>query len=217
MIPKKIHYFWLGGAEKPPLVTKCIASWRKFCPGWEIVEWNESNVCIDRFRFAADAYRARKWGFVTDPLRILKVYEEGGVYFDTDVELIAPIDDLIVPGGFFACERDCPRVVAPGLGFAAEKGDPILKAIIEKYEGLTFDPACHVSQLIPTIVSGVLENFPGARCLPARVLNPKGGCGGEVRLTPETRGIHHYAASWFNWKQRLVYIWYPRVRKWFRR
>lgn len=217
MIPKKIHYFWLGGKEKPPLVAKCIASWSKFCPDWEIVEWNESNVSIGRFQFAVDACRAKKWSFVTDPLRILKVYEEGGVYFDTDVELIAPIDDLICQGGFFACERDCPRVVNPGLGFAAEKNDPILKAIIGKYETLTFDPACHVAQLIPSIVTGVLEDFPDARCLPADMFNPKRGCAGEIRLTSETRGIHHFNASWFNWKQKIAYIWWPRARRWFRR
>ena len=143
MMPKVIHYFWFGGEEKPPLVKKCIASWRKFCPDWEIKEWNETNIDIRRFGFSEDAYRARRWGFVSDPLRFLKVYEEGGVYLDTDVELIAPIDDLL-DEAFFACETDEPRTIGPGLGFAAEKGSPVLKEIIEKYEALTFDPACHM-------------------------------------------------------------------------
>lgn len=213
MMPKVIHYFWFGGEEKPPLVKKCIASWRKFCPDWEIKEWNETNIDIRRFGFSEDAYRARRWGFVSDPLRFLKVYEEGGVYLDTDVELIAPIDDLL-DEAFFACETDEPRTIGPGLGFAAEKGSPVLKEIIGKYEALTFDPACHMVQTCPAIVTEILKRFPNVRCLPTCVFNPKGNCAGEVRLTPETRGIHHYAASWFNWKQRLAYIWYPKVRKW---
>lgn len=213
MIPKIIHCFWLGG-PKTKLAEKCIASWRKFCPDWEIREWNESNMDVSRFKFSEDAYRARKWGFVPDPLRMLKVYEEGGVYLDTDVELIAPIDDLMGEA-YFACESDEPRVINPGLGFAAEKGNPVLKAIIERYETMTFDPACHMAQSSPVVVTDVLKDFPEVRCLPARYFNPKGNCAGEIRLSPETRGIHHYAASWFNWKQRLAYIWYPKVRKWF--
>lgn len=212
MIPKIIHFSWFSGERKPPLVERCIASWRKFCPDWEILEWNESNMDVGRFRFSEDAFRARKWGFVPDPLRMLKVYEEGGVYLDTDVELIAPIDDLI-DEPFFACESDEPWVVNPGLGFAAEKGSPVLKAIIERYEALDFDPACHMAQSSPVVVTQVLKNFPNCRFLPARYFNPKGGCAGEVKLTPDTRGIHHYAASWFNWKQRLAYIWWPRIKR----
>ena len=214
MIPKIIHYCWFGGAPKTPLAERCIASWRKFCPDWEIREWNESNMDVGRFKFSEDAYRARKWGFVPDPLRMLKVYEEGGVYLDTDVELIAPIDDLL-DEAFFACETDEPRTIGPGLGFAAEKGNPVLKAIVDRYERIPFDPACHMSQSGPAVTTDVLKAFPEVRCLPARYFNPKGNCAGEIRLSPETRGIHHYAASWFNWKQRLAYIWYPKVRKWF--
>ena len=216
MIPKTIHYCWYGQQRKTPLVERCIRSWRKFCPGWEICEWNESNLDVNRSRFAADAYRARKWGFVPDPLRMIKIHEAGGVYFDTDVELIAPIDDLLSEP-FFACEHDDPLYVNPGLGFAAEKGDPVIRAIVEKYETLTFDPACHMAQTSPAVVTEVLRRFPSVRRLPARVFNPKGGCAGEIQLSSDTRGIHHFAASWFNWKQRLAYIWYPRVRRLFGR
>jgi len=211
MIPRKIHYCWFGGGAKPALVRKCIASWRRFCPDWEIVEWNESNMGVARSRFAADAYAARKWGFVPDPLRMMKIHEEGGVYLDTDVELIAPIDGLVSGGAFFACERDEPKVINPGLGFAAEPGSPVLKAIVERYETLTFDPACHMEQASPCVVTEVLRDFPDVRCLPARVMNPMGNCAGRVRMTPDTVAIHHYAASWFNWKQTLAYKVLPRI------
>jgi len=211
VIPKVIHWFWFGGKPKPRLVQKCIASWRRFCPEWEIREWNEDNVDLSVSQFAADAYRAKKWGFVPDPLRVIKVWEEGGVYLDTDVELVASIDGLLADGPFFACEQDSPRVIAPGLGFAAEAGDPVLKAMIDKYATMTFDPACHVSQASPVIATEVIGRFPNCRCLPARIMNPMGNCAGKVCLSPDTVAIHHYAASWFSWKQRLAYQILPRL------
>ena len=216
MIPRRIHYFWFGG-PKTKLAERCIASWRRFCPSWDIVEWNESNADIGSSAFASAAFAAKKWGFVPDHLRMMKIRDEGGVYFDTDVELIRPIDDIVESGPFFACECDSPRRVGPGLGFAAEKGDVVCAAIAERYETLAFDPACHLSQSGPAIATEVLERFPERRCLPSAVFNPKGGCAGEVEVAPETRAIHHYAASWFSWKQRLAYIWWPKARKWFRR
>ena len=211
MIPRKIHYFWFGG-RKTPLAERCIASWRKYAPDWELCEWNESNADIGSSAFASAAFAAKKWGFVTDHLRMVKIHDEGGVCLDTDVELIRPIDDLVDEGPFFACESDSPRRIGPGLGFAAEKGDPVCAAIAKRYEVMTFDPACHLSQSSPTVATEVLQHFPERRCLPTSVFNPKGGVSGKVRLSPDTVGIHHYAASWFNWKQRLAYILWPRLR-----
>lgn len=215
MIPKKIHWCWFGGETKPALVQKCVASWKRFCRDWEIVEWNlEMLKDAPTPPFFTDALKRRKWAFASDWARFWIILSEGGVYLDADVELIAPIDDLIAEGGFFTCETDSPRVIGPGLGFAAEKGALVLKAILERYEVLAFDSACHLVQSCPAIVTDVLKDFPEVRCLPAAMFNPKGGCAGGIRLSPETRAIHHYNASWFNWKQRLAYIWYPRVMKW---
>lgn len=218
MITKTIHFCWFSGEPKTPLVEKCIASWRRFCPDWEIKEWDlEALASFNPPPFVRDAIRVRKWAFASDWARFRVVFEEGGVYLDSDVELIASIDDLIAQGGFFTCSRDEPREVDPGQGFAAEKGEPVLKAILDRYEARTFDPACHMVQTCPAIVTEVLRDFPSVRCLPARYFNPKGNCAGEIRLSPDTRGIHHYAASWFNWKQRFAYIWYPKVKRWFRK
>lgn len=214
MIPKTLHFCWFGDKRKPALEQRCLASWRRLCPGWEIREWTLDDFSgIEAPAFFRAAVAARKWAFASDWARFWIVLREGGVYLDADVELIAPIDDLIDEGGFFACSSDCPREVNPGLGFAAERGDAIVQAILERYDDLVFDPACHLSQTSPAIVTEILQRFPHARCLPARVFNPKDGCSGEMRLTPETRAIHHYSASWFNWKQRLAYVWYPRLRK----
>ena len=222
MIPKTIHYCWFSGDPKPALVERCIASWRRFCPDWEIREWGPDDVVAWQRegiapKFFRDAIAAKKWAFASDWARFWTVHEYGGVYLDSDVELIASIDDLIADGGFFTCAKDSPREIDPGQGFAAERGDAALKAILEKYSTLVFDPACHMVQTCPAIVTQVLSGFPDVRCLPARFFNPKGTCVGEIRITADTRGIHHFNASWFSWKQRLAYMWYPKVKRWFKR
>ena len=95
MIPKKIHYCWFGRNPKPKLAEKCIASWKKYCPDYEIVEWNEDNFDIGMNAYTRSAYEQKKYAFLTDYARLLIIYEHGGLYFDTDVELIRPIDDLL--------------------------------------------------------------------------------------------------------------------------
>ena len=104
MIPKKIHYCWVGGNSKPPLVKKCIQSWKKYCPDYEIIEWNESNYDISKNIYMKQAYEAKKWAFVTDYMRLDIIYEHGGIYLDTDVELIKNIDDLLSNEAFAGIE-----------------------------------------------------------------------------------------------------------------
>ena len=95
MIDKVIHYFWFGENEKDELVKKCIASWKKYCPDYKIVEWNESNFNINLFKYASQAYKEKKYGFVTDPARFYIIYNYGGIYLDTDVELKESLDDFL--------------------------------------------------------------------------------------------------------------------------
>lgn len=227
MIPKIIHCFWFSGEEKPALMRKCLASWARFAPTFEIREWNIPAL-ERRFgelpKFVRGALAAKKWAFASDWARFAVVAAEGGVYLDLDVELVRSIDDLVEAGRFFALSSDEPKWVDPGLGFAAEKGDEICAAIARKYETLTFDAECHLNQACPAIVNEILKNYPQARLLGSALFNPKGTCAGAVRITDETRAIHHYAASWFNWKQRLVYKTLPqmgidvgKVLKWFRK
>ena len=122
-IPKKIHYCWFGGNPKPELALKCLKSWRKYCPDYEIIEWNESNFDINANQYCRDAYKEKKWAFVTDYARLAILHEHGGVYFDTDVELIRPIDKLLEHPAFMGIERahdSCK--VASGLALGCEKG-----------------------------------------------------------------------------------------------
>ena len=115
MIPKIIHYCWFGGNPLPELAIKCIESWKKYLPDYEIKEWNESNFDINCCAYVREAYEAKKWAFVSDYARFWILYQHGGLYFDTDVELIKSIDDLIVKGAFMGCE---PWNAAPALSLS---------------------------------------------------------------------------------------------------
>ena len=92
MIPKVIHYCWFGHSPKPALFQRCIASWKKYCPDYEIIEWNEDNFDISQNDYAREAYEEKKWAFVTDYARLWIVYNHGGIYLDTDVEIIKEFD-----------------------------------------------------------------------------------------------------------------------------
>ena len=94
-IPKIIHYVWLGDKKKPELFYRCLESWKKYCPDYEIKEWNEKNFDFSQSRFAKEAYSQKKWGFVPDYIRAKVLYDYGGIYLDTDVELTKSFDNLL--------------------------------------------------------------------------------------------------------------------------
>ena len=121
MIPKKIHYCWFGGNPLPPLAKKCIASWKKYCPDYEIKEWNETNFDVNALAYTREAFEARKWAFITDVVRLQALVTEGGIYMDTDVEVLKPLDSLLqyeavsgfesetqIPTGLMACRDSQP-------------------------------------------------------------------------------------------------------------
>ena len=136
MIPKIIHYCWFGRGEKPELAKKCIASWKKFCPDFEIREWNEDNCDYLAMPFMAEAYAAKKYAFVSDVMRLVVLEQYGGVYFDTDVEVLRDISPLLDDEGFIGFEND--QYVASGLTIAAEAHHPVIQAMIEEYKKLHF-------------------------------------------------------------------------------
>ena len=126
MIPKKIHYCWFGRNPLPESAKKCIASWRKYFPDYEIIEWNEDNYDVNKIPYTQQAYAAKKYAFVSDYARFDILYQHGGIYFDTDVEVIKSFDDVLEHGAFMGCEIDGSSrsgiAVAPGLGIAAAPG-----------------------------------------------------------------------------------------------
>lgn len=137
MIPKVIHYCWFGRGKKPEVFQKCLASWKKYAPDYEIVEWNEDNFDLAAIPFAQEAYDCRKYAFTSDVVRFSVIYEHGGIYLDTDVELLAPLDEFL--------ENDCfaffqnVLYVATGLGFGAVAKHPVIGEMLEDYKKMHFD------------------------------------------------------------------------------
>lgn len=136
MIPKIIHYCWFGGNPKPEIIEKCIASWKKYCPDWEIVEWNESNYDVSSYPYVQEAYEAKKWAFVSDVVRLDVVFRLGGIYLDTDVELFQSIDFLRECDAFFVFETN--RNINTGIGFGSEANHPAVDSMLSYYKDRHF-------------------------------------------------------------------------------
>ncbi len=214
MIPKIIHYCWFGGNELPRSAQKCIASWRKFLPDYEIKRWDESNFDVNMIPYTAQAYAARKWAFVSDYARMWILYHEGGLYFDTDVEVIAPMDDIVERGAFMGIEvpgapGELPKV-APGLGLGVEPGHPIYKALLDHYaEQREFMDAegrivggtvvSHNTQVLAEHgmqATNELQEVEGIWIYPMDFFNPLEDATGRLNKTANTRSIHWYSKTW---------------------
>ena len=212
MIPKTIHYCWFGRGELPALAVKCIDSWKKFFPDYEIREWNEDNFDVKIIPYTADAYKAGKYAFVSDYVRFWVLYNYGGVYFDTDVEVIRPMDDVIERGpfmGFELIDSNGRYAIAPGLGLAAEPGMPLYREILERYENLPYflengeRPPVSMIPLVTDMLKqrglkgdGSLEHVAGIDVYPPEWFNPFDDATGRLKKTENTRTIHWYAKSW---------------------
>lgn len=144
MIPKTIHYCWFGGNPKPELVCRCIESWKRFCPDYEIIEWNETNFDVNCIPYVRDAYAAKKWAFVSDYVRLRVVFERGGVYLDTDVELKSNLDDLLEHDCWLA--SDDVRYINTGLGFGAVKEHFLIGAMMDAYQYYKYPSGTNVTR-----------------------------------------------------------------------
>ena len=205
MIPKIIHYCWFGGNSLPNDAKKCIASWKKFFPGYEIKEWNESNFDVNCCDYVKEAYAAKKWAFVSDYARFWILYHEGGLYFDTDVEVIKDMSDIIAKGAFMGCEID--NKCAPGLGLGANPGLGLYKEILDYYEKIHFfiegntteTVVTHTSKILKShgwVGNGEIEQIEGVTIYPPEYFCPMDYKTGKLDITPNTRSIHWYTASW---------------------
>lgn len=214
MIPKIIHYCWFGPGQISDKDKACLESWKKFCPDYEIKLWNEDNYDVNKNQYMSDAYREKKWSFVSDYARLDVVYQYGGVYLDTDVELIQNIDDLMDNVMYCGFEND--EYVAFGLGFGAEKGHPIIKEIMDVYETLSFynpngslnlEP-CPIYQSTVLKKHGIrmdntMQNIDGVLVLPSEYFCPINDGTGEMTITDNTRSIHHFSWSWAGKSERM--------------
>ena len=211
MIPKIIHYCWFGGKPLPKSAEKCIASWKKYLPDYEIKRWDESNFDVNAIPYTREAYAACKFAFVSDYARFWILYHYGGVYFDTDVEVIRPIDDIINRGGFLGVEsnRNGIYTVNPGLGFAATQGTAVIGEMVNLYSTFHFtntDGASDLKNIVEIttdyLSSKGLQNTDeiqdccGFTIYPKDYFCPIDYDTRELKITENTRTIHHYAESW---------------------
>ena len=238
MIPKIIHYCWFGRNPLPELAQKCIASWKKYLPDYEIKEWNEDNFDVNMVPYTAEAYKAKKYAFVSDYARFWILYHYGGLYFDTDVEVIAPMDDIIARGPFMGCEAGhngaTPVItgVAPGLGLGVNPGLGLYKAVLDWYHTHHF--ALWKGTFSGTVVKVVTDIFRENGCVPigdgimescgvfiypADYFCPKNYYTGEINITNNTVSIHHYTATWVKhrkslWERAMGRFLYFKARLW---
>lgn len=216
MIPKIIHYCWFGRSPLPPLAEKCINSWKKYLPDYTIKEWNEDNFNVNIIPYTADAYKAKKFAFVSDYARFWILYHEGGIYFDIDVEVIKKIDDIVEKGPFMGCERFADKKyndnvsaisVAPGLGIAALPHLPLFKQFIDLYKELDYAKERSEGRTIVHYTSQLLakeglkntneiQHVAGIYIYPKDYFCPINQTTNRIHITSNTRSIHHYAATW---------------------
>ena len=216
MIPHKLHYCWFGYNKKPKLIQKCIASWRKYLPDWEIIEWNESNYDVTGNSYMWEAYGKKKWAFVVDFARFDILNRYGGVFLDTDVELLRTIPKKILQyEAFTGFESD--NTVNPGLIYASEAGQIMLRCIIREYEGKCFGRKIDGRmENIVDIVTDVLkchgletnnefQIVEGLAVFPKEYFCCFNHETQSFEIANDTVSIHHYYASWSPWYRRLYF------------
>lgn len=216
MIPKIIHYCWFGGKPLPKSAEKCITSWKKFFPDYEIKRWDESNFDVNITPYTGQAYQAKKYAFVSDYARFWIIHKHGGLYFDTDVEVIKTFDDIIADGAFIGCESpyvpgcDAMKLaVNAGLGIGAEPDFKLYKEILDFYNSINFEnpdgksnPETVVTYVTRLLISkglvntGEIQSIDGLKIYPSDYFCPISTKDGKLRITSNTRSIHHYDQTW---------------------
>lgn len=207
VIPKVIHYCWFGGGKIPEQNKAWISDWRKCCPDYEIIEWNEHNYDVKKNTYMYEAYRKKKWAFVSDYAELDIIYQYGGIYLDTDVEIIKNIDELLYQDAFVGI--DGSRNISLGLGFGAIPQFQIIKALRDEYNERFF---CSTDGTInataaPTLQipffrklgylnNGEYQRIQNLSVYPEKVLSGKCSYTGSVNPTKNTFLIHHYDGSW---------------------
>lgn len=224
-LPKIIHYCWFGGNRIPEKAVRCIESWRKYCPDWEIREWNEQNYDVQKIPYIRDAYKEEKWAFVSDYARLDVVWQYGGIYLDTDVELIRSLDSFIKQEAFFAIEKE-NLCINTGLGFGAAAKNEILGELMALYENLLFYKEDGSLNLTPC--PKYITDFFGERgyqpkdntqfCGVATIYGSEYFCPmnfktGVLDITGNTYGIHWYDSSWLSESNRKINDMERKIRK----
>ncbi len=213
MIPKTIHYCWFGRNKKSRLIEKCIESWHRYCPDYEIIEWNEDNFDINICPYVTQAYEQKKWAYVSDYARFYILNEYGGIYLDTDVELLKPLDDLLENDSFAGFASD--DIVATGLIFACNKNNWLCKSVLKSYDGEEFvwdnpDKILAIGRRVTKILTdsglktdGTMQTVNSTVIYPKEYFNPTDG-DMRIKASDKAYSVHHYAATWFPAHKRFL-------------
>ncbi len=214
-IPKTINYCWFGKKEKNELIKKCINSWKKFLPDYEIIEWNEENFDVNQNFFVKEAYENQKYAFVSDFARLKVIYENGGIYFDVDIELIKDLKPIIDNGPYVGCENE--GLVNTGVGFAAEPKNLIIKKMLDKYENIHFinDGEMDLTTCTQRNTEAILECGWNSKNVISKVQDkitvypteyfcPYDYITGKQEIRDNTYSIHHCNASWLEDYERML-------------
>lgn len=208
MIPKKIHYCWFGGKELPEDVKKYIDTWKKYCPDYEIIEWNENNFDVTQNQYCKEAYEAKKWAFVSDYARLKVLYDYGGIYMDTDVEVVKPLDDLLQYNWFSGFESE-DRIPTGTMG--AGWNSTVIKIFLDNYnerhfikDDGSFDLTTNVEVMTKLLKEKYKVQLNNTRqifddnslLLPFDYLCAKSFFTGEISETENTYTIHHFKGTW---------------------
>lgn len=205
-IPKKIHYIWLGHNKLPKLVKKCIKSWKKYCPDYEIILWNEDNINFDVNEYYTQSYAQKRYAFAADALRFKILKEYGGIYLDVDVELISTLDKFLANKFFIGFESE--KFIAPGLIVGCEPNNEIVSEIDKYYNSNDFKNLGDKTITVCNIVTDVMKNYgvtinnetqefkKGMVVYSSDYFCPKSLMTGKIKKTKNTVSIHHYLATW---------------------
>lgn len=206
-IPKIIHYCWFGCKKKPELVEKCISSWKIHLKDYEFMEWNEDNFNINGFEFTKKAYEDKKWAFVSDYCRLWALYRYGGIYLDTDMEVIKPLDNLLEHSSFGGLED---YFIGFGI-WGCNKYDKFISEVLKYYNNLNYDDYKDRSdELVIQIHLTLIAKYLGYKdsrnkvsyfynevaIYPKEYFYPKKHLWKETLITENTYTIHHYEGSW---------------------
>lgn len=212
-IPRKIHYCWFGNGKKPDCFVKCLESWKRYAPDFEIVEWNESNTNLAENAFMQQAYEAKKYAFVSDIARLKIIHEHGGIYLDTDVELKAPLNDLLENQAFFFF--DVGNCIATGLGFGAVANNYLIQRMLDDYKSLSFSGDSSKKLTCPKINTQSIKNtFPDFQDE-----NRTQMIDGHAFLSSydyKHYGLHYYEFSWMSEEDRNALKYQKKRRRFFK-
>lgn len=214
-IPKIIHYCWFGHGKMPKLAIHCIDSWKKYLPDYEFILWKEDNFDINCNQFVKEAYESRKYAFVTDYVRLYALYNYGGIYMDTDVEVLKSLDKFLEHQAFTGCENE--RMCVTGI-MATEKNHKWIEDLLKEYDDRRFiltDGSIDNTPNTQMITQVTIKKYgwkpknehqilkEGLNIYPFDFFCAKNWQTGRIHISENTHTIHHFSGSWHSRMDKL--------------